>query len=181
MTTSDWIAIGSLVLSVGASIVAIIALHAQIRTAAKALDQGAEGLKHAADAIAQGAKAVKLNNEALEHSARANDLSSLSAVLSLESAMVAARAEMTKATLRVQEVPKERGALLYLENAEESWLNLVDRLCACIRWGYVPETRYRADYREYISDVYREYNSRTQFRHLRHVSLAWQDDRSAAE
>lgn len=127
-------------------------------------------------------RALNRSTRANELSAGANELTALTAVLALENAMKDARGEVSDASTLHISKPDELSRLR-LDQKVESYLNLVERFCACIRWGFVDEALFRADYRTIVGDVFENNPTETlvRYRHIRHVYDAWQNDRSAVE
>jgi len=124
-------------------------------------------------------------------SARANQNANIMAVLSLEKSLADARYNIVKATHRVSELDDSSDskalefAELLFNEAKEQYLNVADRLSACIIRGQVDEDVYRRDYRSWVNDIMSSYpeelGANTRHPNIVKVYQAWNDDISAVD
>jgi hypothetical protein len=129
--------------------------------------------------------------ESSRHSVRANQNANFMAVIALESALADARKGTVEAAARVAGLgdnPDKQAvefAGMMLQEAEEQYLNVTDRLCCCIIRGQVDETIYRRDYRPWIAEIVTKFRSElgsdTRHPNILKVHAAWSDDKSAVD
>lgn len=76
-----------------------------------------------------------------------------------------------------QEKKRDRKWRLRFEEAIENYLNSLDRLCASIRRGIIPEHQYRDDYAKMLADVIRLYPCKlgddTEFDNIKFLHDKW--------
>lgn len=141
------------------------------------------------------AESARISREQLESMARsveeavkANSLATLSAVLTLESAIAENRARLSAAAAEVgrlkadDDEQKRKTAALVFNEARENYLNSMDRLCACILRGQFPEEEYRKDYRNWVFEIMSHDNYKdlihrmdTRYRNIVKLYERWQD------
>jgi hypothetical protein len=118
--------------------------------------------------------------------AEANRTASLMAVLSIEDSLAGARARFAQISGEVSselspEAAERHQALL--DEAKEQYLNVADRLCACIRRGLIDEATHRQDYRFWVNEVVENYSQdlgpATRHPNILRVHEAWREDKSA--
>lgn len=155
------------------------------------LKQAVEANKRSADANEHAAEANKRSAEANEQAAEANKISGLMAVLSLESALSEARFQLSTSAARRSAAAGDasltaeqlRSINEFHEERIEQYLNSADRICACIRRGYVDEEQYRKDYRSWIAEIISHHKARfgpdTRHQNVLHVHNRWSQDQSA--
>lgn len=128
--------------------------------------------------------------EANSKMAEANKLANAMAVVTIEEALRSARAELAEASLAVVSNANVPGRdiepyRLAMEEKTERYLNVFDRLCACIRRGIIEETTYRQDYRRGIAETIDQHKTKfgpdTRHANILHVHRAWSEDRSARD
>lgn len=134
-------------------------------------------------------------------SAEANKTSSWGVLISLEAAITSTRSEWESAISESSRIYIETGRnperIEYQEalmdtatrrsNAcRELYFNSLDRLCASIRLGLIPEGSYRQDYRKLLekhietnTGLFEE--STTGHPHMLHVHRCWKAERSAVD
>ena len=102
--------------------------------------------------------------ESIEKASRSNDLAVLDMVLKIEDSINERKARVDEITYRIQAnagvLTTESAGLLQaqLNSAVESYLNAMDRLCACIIRGTIPEKDYKEDYVEALPALIETYN-----------------------
>jgi hypothetical protein len=131
--------------------------------------------------------------QAVERATEANQLSTLNTVLSLDATISERRIRLSEASVAISELarkakddptpPKEgefKVAQLRFEEARESYLNAMDRLCACILRGFLPEDDCRRDYRGGINDTVQGHKDLlgpgTRYRNILKVHEKWADE-----
>jgi len=53
-----------------------------------------------------------------------------------------------------------------LKAATENWINSVDRLCFCIKNGYLMEKEWKSEYKDFINNVVETFKNKTEFINL---------------
>jgi len=94
--------------------------------------------------------------------------STLTNVLSLEADMNSRKAKLDdinndieRANSEGKLAPEMREVMQkYMNAAIENWLNAVDRLCFCIKNDYLKEKDWKAEYRDYIVDLVKQFEPR---------------------
>ena len=118
---------------------------------------------------------------------RGLDMSSLMAILEIETQINDRKVELDKrsADVRQAELDKLHEEAIKIRDdlyhsAKENYFNALDRLCACILRGYFPEDRWRADYRNSISNVVKthpdDFNEASEYRNIKALNKKWQSD-----
>lgn len=106
-------------------------------------------------------------------------------VLSLESELNSRRMEFERLAAEVG-VWEHKGTLdaeeteIYKHQvrvAKESWLNVVNRLCFCIKQGYFDEKNWKAEYRDYVVGIVANYpdmfNAGSKYTSILDVNNLW--------
>ena len=123
--------------------------------------------------------------DSIREAVAANRTASLMAVLSIEQLVADARVRFEDANHQLRIDPTSAATIELQEARREQFLNAVDRLCACIRKGYVDEDEYKADYRDMVFEIVATYPALfaadTDHRHIKHVHDAWKDERRALQ
>jgi hypothetical protein len=117
----------------------------------------------------------------------ANTLSRLDALLQMEQHLAESRSQLSKAGIKMSTFSgKEdisdteyRPVKLEYDEAKQSYLNALDRLCYCIDRGLLDESEMRPEYRDYVTSIVREFKSEfdtgTVYRNIVKVYEKWAD------
>jgi hypothetical protein len=119
--------------------------------------------------------------------ADAASLSVAMAVVQLEQAVATSRGQLAEFAAEMHERKDERNfmeaAVLRLPELIEQYLNNADRLCSYIIRGYIDEDPYREDFRNWLTEMVRDYRERfgadSRHRNILHVHHAWADGKKA--
>jgi hypothetical protein len=144
-------------------------------------------LRNLADAAEKSAEANQKAAEANEKSAEANRLSVLANVIDIENTMHERRKDLSAIDREVAALskvsnpdPDDVSALSRRhKEAQESYLNAVDRLCATILRGLIPEEEAKRDYRDFVKDILNIesfkplFHSGTPYRNITHLHEKW--------
>jgi hypothetical protein len=131
--------------------------------------------------------------EAGEAAVEANKKATLANVLDIENSIYVRRQGISEAAQELQNAIEQqkkgevtREALetkkRFLDEAVENYLNSVDRLCASIIRGLIPEDEYKRDYRILINeimgkDMYKPFfHAGTPFRNIVSIHGKWADE-----
>ncbi len=95
-------------------------------------------------------------------------MSHLMAVLQIEAELNSRQEKLDEISLLIQQEDVKEAkdlALIgvwgdYLESRKERLLNAADRLCFCIKNGYLPDKDWRVEYREFVLNLVRAYPER---------------------
>lgn len=196
MSTFEVLSLVAMFLGVLVAAAGVIYAGRQLKRSADANVLSAAANEKSAEANAQSAVANQLGAEANELAAQANKNANLVTVLTMENSLWSARLRVAEAATQQMDAARRhkeedsetsdqllKNAQLVYDEAKEQYLNVLDRLCACIVRGFVDEEVYRRDYRELIAETIRDHAPAFQVgtRHYNVVTVheAWRDDRSA--
>ncbi|KJL04352.1 hypothetical protein [Priestia aryabhattai] len=113
-------------------------------------------LKKMNESVNAANKSVNAANASVEAALKANKISTLNTVLTLEERITENHIRMSEAITKVDELTAAGNqadldkAKLTLNLAIENYLNSMDRLCASIINGLIPEEEYSRDYKSAI-------------------------------
>lgn len=118
----------------------------------------------------------------------ANRLSQLDALLQIERNLADSRNVLKKAGLKLVSYKENdtvskndfEVAVMDFNEAKQTHFNALDRLCATILSGLLDETQLRPEYRDYISDLVKEYpedfGTTTPYRSVMKLYNTWADN-----
>ncbi|KON88016.1 hypothetical protein AF332_15100 [Sporosarcina globispora] len=133
-------------------------------------------LRKMASSILIAQQQLKSMAQSVEQAARANSLT----VLTLEEATRRSREKLADISTKVESYKDVELAKKAINEAIENYLNSLDRLCACIRRGHVPEDEYRKDYRDVIKQTIKNYKSYfgpgTSFTNILKLNEKWSEE-----
>lgn len=115
-------------------------------------------------------------------------MNGLMAVLSLESEMNMRKAALDDISFKIQQLdgtnPDQKIVEAHkglLEGALQNYLNSADRMAFCIMRNYFPEREWRAEYRQYFSNIISahegKFGANTPYRNLKDLNDKWQRDK----
>lgn len=120
----------------------------------------------------------------LQATNKANEMANLMAVLQLETMVANSRSTWVDAMNKVILNPSSDAKFDddLVNELREQYFNVLDRLCSCLRRGYIKEKEYQEDYRLQINEVITKYSSSfapgTRHRNIVIVHDTWKDGKS---
>ena len=131
---------------------------------------------------------LKKMNESVKTAADANSIATLNAVINLEKTITDNRNRLSQTAAEVSKLSSDtdtqhkQTVILVFNEARENYLNSMDRLCACIIRGQIPEVDYRKDYINAINEIvtHKNYNELmgvgTRYRNIVKLYEKWADE-----
>lgn len=163
-----------------------IAADAQ-KSAAESAQSAAASTALMATANEIAAKAQAAAAESAKIAADAASLSAAMAVVQLEQAVATSRGQLADFAAEMHQRKDDSkfmdAAAVRLPELIEQYLNNSDRLCSYIIRGYIDEEYYREDFRNWLTEMVRDYKERfgpdSRHRNILHVHHAWADGKKA--
>ncbi|MER5080443.1 hypothetical protein [Providencia stuartii] len=163
----------------------LIAALVQLGRIKDQLNQGNTQLSNTATQIELAVKANDALTKQVKEAVDANKINRLIALLDVEKVINENRMELSKVSnyinLNVKNMNSDELDSMNLHQAQciENYLNSVDRLCFCLLNAYFDDDELRKEFREMITDTYKDYNQEiikgVHFRNIVRLYNKWAD------